>query len=248
MSFTQLKRVCDELRTRLREVTGRQLIDVVSLDEPNGPEDELHFFKLVSWCYVFIFEASHPAVRYILSLLRTANPEEHKTVSLTFDVVNNLRTVRVHNLSPESKRDDYRKRQADIWLVQNGGEPPDWPSCCRSLGSEVSSAIRRLTEKWVQITANKEDAAAVISELIITIDREWPPNAFDRMIEKAADDIGLSGLDCAKYRESRLARWRELTGFFENREHAEAAMSAAIRRELELLFGSHASKVAAMIN
>jgi hypothetical protein len=132
--------------------------------------------------------------------------------------VNNLRSVRVHNLSPENKRDDYKKRQAHIWLIRNGGEPPDWSNCCRSLSSEVSLAIRQLTKKWVQVTANKEDAGSVVSELMIAIDREWPPHAFDRMIEDAASDIGLSGLDCVKYRESRLDRWRELTGFFEGRE------------------------------
>jgi hypothetical protein len=61
------------------------------------------------------------------------------------------------------------------------------------------------------------------------------------MVESAAGDIGLSGLDYIRYRESRLHKWRELTGFFESREHAEAAMSAAIRRELAHLFGSRTS-------
>jgi hypothetical protein len=72
---------------------------------------------------------------------------------------------------------------------------------------------------------------------MIAISREWAPHAFDRLVERAVADIGLSGLDCVKYRESRLERWRELVGFFESREHAEAAISAAIRRELEHLFG-----------
>jgi hypothetical protein len=54
MSFVQLKDVCDEFRTLLRAATGRELIDAVSVDEPKEPEDELHFIKLVSWCYVFV--------------------------------------------------------------------------------------------------------------------------------------------------------------------------------------------------
>jgi hypothetical protein len=241
MSFVRLKSACDGFRTLLKQATGRELIDAVSVDEPKDPEDELHFLKLVSWCYVFVFEASQPSVRYIMSLLRRANPEEHKTVSSTFEALNNLRTVRVHNLSPESKSDDYKRRQVHIWLLQNGGNPPDWACCCRALARDVTSTINRFVEKWNQVTANEEDAASVVGELAIVIDREWPPHAFDRMIESAASDIGLSGLDCVKYRETRLDKWRELTGFFESREHAEAAMSAAIRRELEHLFGSRIS-------
>jgi hypothetical protein len=242
MSFVILKSACDGFRTLLRQDTGRDLIDAVSVDEPKEPEDELHFLKLVSWCYVFMFEASQPSTKHILSLLRKANPESHRAISLTFETVNNLRTVRVHNLLAESRRDDQKRIQAHIWLLQNCGDPLDWPCCCRALSNEVTSAIDRLVEKWNQVTADKDDAASAVGDLMLAIDREWPPHAFDRMVETAANDIGLSGLDYVKYRQSRLKEWRELTGFFESRDHAEAAMSAAIRRELEHVFGNPTSK------
>jgi hypothetical protein len=241
MNFGLLKSTCDEFRKLLREATGREVIDAVSLDEPKGSQDELHFLKLISWCYVFIFEASHPVARFILSLLRTSNPEQHKAVSAIFETVNNLRTVCVHNLSPQNKRDDYKSRQSRIWLIQSGGDPLDWPSCCRSLSQQVADAIRCLIERWHQATAVKEDAETVVKELAITIDREWPPHVFDRLVETAARNIGLDGLDCSKYRESRLDKWRELIGFFETREHAEVAISGAIRRESEHLFGVRSS-------
>lgn len=242
MSFAELKSTCDGFRALLRQATGRELIEAVSVDEPNDPYDELHFVKLVSWCYVFIFEASQPAARFVLSLLRAGNPDVHTAVSSIFEDVNNLRTVRAHNLSPSSKRDDYKKRQADIWLVQNGGDPFDWPRCCRSLYQQVTSAVHRLTEKWSQVTANLEDAASVIEELMIAVNREWPPHAFDRIVEGAVADIGLSGFDCAKYREGRLEQWRALVGLFESRQHAEEAMKVAIRLELERLFGNRMSR------
>jgi len=237
MTFGDLKSSCDEFRAVLREATGRELVTAISVDEPVEPQDELHFVKLVSWCYVVLFEASQPATRYILSLLRTANPREHRTVAAIVENVNHLRTVRVHNLSPESKGDDYKQRQANIWLLQNGGEPIDWPRCCQSLCTEVTSAIRLLIEKWRRTTASIEDRAAVIQDLIVTIDREWPPHAFDRMVDNAAREIGLRGFDCVKYRQHRLDKWRDLVGFFESRAHAEAAMNSAIRRELEQVFG-----------
>jgi hypothetical protein len=240
MTFAELKSACDDFRAVLREATGRELVNAVSVDEPVEPQDELHFVKLISWCYVILFEASQPTTRYILSLLRAADPRDHKSVATVIENVNHLRTIPVHNLSPESKSDDYKRRQASIWLLQNGGEPTDWPRCCKSLCAEVTSAIRLLIEKWRRTTANVEDRAAVIRDLIVTIDREWPPHAFDRIVEGAAQEIGLQGFDCVKYRQYRLNEWRELVSFFESRAHAEAAMNSAIRCELEHLFGSPA--------
>jgi hypothetical protein len=167
MTFAELRSACDGFRALLREATGRELITAVSVDEPVEPQDELHFFKLVSWCYVLLFEAGQPATRYVLSLLRTAQPDEHKTINSVFEHVSCLRTVRVHNLLPESRSDDRKRRQAGIWLVQNGGEPPDWPRCCDSLCTEVASAIRLLIEKWCRLTANIEDAAVAVQDLIV---------------------------------------------------------------------------------
>ena len=238
MSFIEIKDVCDQFRSLLLAATGRELIDLISVDEPLEPYDELHFIKLVSWCYVCLFEASQPAARYILSLLRTASPEDHRQVNSAFEHVNNLRTVRAHNLLPQNKRDDYKKRQAHIWLIQNGGDPPDWASCCDSLSREVTSAVERLVRKWIEVTSSADDAASIVDQLLIVVDREWPPLVFDRIVEAAAAEIGLLGLDYVKYRESRLDRWREVVGYFETREHAETAISSAIRAELGQLFGT----------
>jgi len=148
------------------------------------------------------------------------------------------RTVQVHNLSPENRSDEYKKRQADIWLTQNGGDPIEWGTCCRSLCMEVATAIESVANKWRQMTTSKEDAEPAIMELNLIVDREWPPHDFDRMVESAAIEIGLKGLDCVKYRESRLDGWRQLVTLFETREHAQAAVNAAIRRELQRVFGN----------
>lgn len=238
MTFAELKNAYKEFRDFLRETTERELIVDVSVDEPIAPEDELHFLKLVSWCYVMLFEASQPTTRYILSLLRASDPSAHKQAHSVLENVNYLRTVRVHNLSPINKGDVRKQKQADIWLLRSGGEPTDWLQCCETLCSEVVSTIRLLSEKWRLTTAITEDRAAIVQNLITTIDREWPPHAFDRIVEGAVEKIGLQGFDCVKYREHRLNDWRVLVGFFETREDSEAAMTMAIHRELEQRFGN----------
>jgi hypothetical protein len=241
MIFAELKDLCEEFRILLAKATGRGVVTLVSVDDPGGPHDELHFIKLVSWCYVLLFEAGQPTIRYVVSLLRAADPNEHNAISSIINDVNYLRTVRVHNLLPESRGDDYKRRQASIWLVQNGGDPPDWPRCCDALCSQVASAIHLLIKKWRRLTTNAEDAAAAVRDLLVTIDREWPPHAFDRIVEDAATEIGLHGFDHVKYRQYRLNTWREWVSFFESRERAEVAMKVAIRRELEQLFGANIS-------
>jgi hypothetical protein len=183
-------------------------------------------------------EASEPTVRHIFSLLRTASPGDFRTARRMVQNVNHLRTVRVHNLSSESESDQYKRRQADIWLTQHGGDPFNWGRCCGALCAEVASAVEILGNKWRNMATSEEDAGSAVRDLLIAVDREWPPHFFDRMVESAAIEIGLKGLDCVKYRESKLDRWRQLVTLFETREHAQEAVNSAIRRELEQVFGN----------
>jgi hypothetical protein len=55
-------------------------------------------------------------------------------------------------------------------------------------------------------------AAAAIVALSIIGTETW-----------SSSKIGLRGLDCVKYRESRLDKWRQLVACFETREHAQVA-------------------------
>ena len=68
------------------------------MEEPTVAEDELHFVRLVLWSYVFWFEASHPASKHVVSLLRTAKPTEARTVEATFRGMQYLRRIRAYNL------------------------------------------------------------------------------------------------------------------------------------------------------
>lgn len=238
MTFAQLKEACERLRVVVDGTTGRNLISQVTVEEPRESLDELHFLKLVSWCYVFLVEASNPAARYITNLVRASSPGDFKRVESVNDDVICLRTVRVHNLSAASRSDDRKKTRATVWLALNGGDPLDWVTCCDALCTHVIVAVEILERKWLDVTSSKEDSANVIEHLLATIDREWPPHVFDRLIDAAASKLGLKTFDTVRYRELRLKELRSLASLFEIREHAEVAMSAAIYRELERTFGN----------
>jgi hypothetical protein len=238
MTFSEMKSACDDFRALLYSSTGHNCVHEVTVSEPHGDEDELHFVRLVLWCYAFWFEACHPAGNHIASLLKVASPQHHKKVEECFRIVRNLRTATAHNLAPPSKENDRTSQQATIWLKANGGEPRDWRRCCHVLSEEIRNAVELLYNAWSSLIKDSDDAEAGIQRLLQALKRDWPAHGFDRMVEVAVDSLGIFGLDIIAYRSKRLQDWRILAGYFEDRNLAEGALQRAIRQELSDLFGS----------
>jgi hypothetical protein len=237
MNFTDVRTACDRFGQLLLSTTSRSYIDAISVEEPSGPEDELHFLKLIVWCYAFWFEAGHPAVKHVASLLRTSSPENFKIVSESFRSVQYLRTVRAHNMLSTSREDEYKTTQAKLWLIIAGGEPTNWQRCCRRLCEDVTKAVDLLHQAWAAVTIDDEDARSGKEQLQLAVQREWPAHNFDRLVEEAVIRVGLESFDIVAYRVTRIARWQELTKFFSDSQDAERALRRAIFRELESLFG-----------
>jgi hypothetical protein len=237
MKFADVKVACDQFGLLLLTTTSRRYIAPISVEEPTGTEDELHFFKLVLWCYVFWFEACHPAGKHIASLLRTSTPTDYKKVMDAFRAVQQLRTVRAHNMQPTSKEDEYKTTQAGLWLTTSGGEPTDWQKCCRRLCESIATSVGLLHRTWTAVTSEDDDAEIGKAQLQMAVDREWPAHRFDRLLEEAAARAGLESLDIVAYRTTRLTRWQELAKFFVDSQDAEQALRRAILRELEDIFG-----------
>lgn len=237
MKFADVKSACGQFGEVLRATTSRDYIEAINVEEPTGTEDELHFIKLVMWCYVFWFEASDPAGKHVASLLRTASPDDHKKVNETFRSVHALRTVRAHNLRMTDRGDDYTRVQARLWIVSTAGEPADWEQCCRRLCEEVTASVKLLIQAWTSVTENAEDAEAGVERLRLSVDREWPAYRFDRLVAAASAELGLDGLDVVAYRTKRLSGWKELSRLFGDDRAIEEALNRAIFRELEVLFG-----------
>ena len=237
MSFDALAEAADRLRTALHASTGRHLVADVSLETPGDDRGQAAFIKSVLWGYVLWFEASQPAGRYLMNIVRNSSPEDQKAASRAFQDLQNLRTFHAHNLLPSSNSDQYKLSQAKAWFAQNGGAERDWDRCTSTLCSDVAGALDILCAHWNRVTASPEDADMAIPALIESLNRHWEPHLFDRMIEEVAASLGLADFDPVMYRGTRLDDWRRIAEFFLDRTSAEAALRRVIHQEMSIKFG-----------
>mgnify|MGYP006900563955 CR=1 FL=1 len=235
MTFYNLREAAERLRRSISDSCGQNLIDIVSVDEPNS-DDELGFYKLVLWCYVFWYEACPPAGRHILSILRSNSPVEHKTASSTFTVVNYLRTRMAHNLGT-SRGDQHKLTQAGIWLEQHGGQEIDWAQCVAALGDSMTVAVSALSTQWELLMKSPEDAMTAVERLLLEVHQDWPPHRFDPVITEVAESMSLEGLDVVRFRQTRQEEWQKLARLFISRPDAEVAIRRIIYSEMTRTFG-----------
>ena len=237
MSFAHVRSGAAELRQLIRESTGRDLLAAISLEEPVEPEDELHFIKLIAWCYGLLIEAGPAIFRHLQALTRLHNPSAAEEFQNARQSVLNLRTVKFHNLLSESADDERKKRHARIWLLSNGGEPINWTFCCNALSIQVVTAIKIVHSTWIRTIALEEDRDNAVGRMLLAVDNKWPAYIFDEMLERAAHEIGVKGLDIVQFRSNRLNQWQELASYFQTPELAQAGVERAVKAELMTLFG-----------
>lgn len=236
MRFGDVKEELESLRECLRESTGSELFDEITVDEPVGHGDELDFFRLVVWGYVMLNEAGAVAIKHLCSMLRISDPSEMKKVSRIREDVHNLRTARTHNLPIGVKSNDHKRRQAEVWVFENGGDPPNWNQCCDVLCQNLATLLRSLLLVWKRSVDSTEDRALSIEQLKMAVDRNWPAHEFDPLVEEAAMALGISGLDIPKFRGAHLDSWRSYLEFFHDTQTARVAIAAVIHNELEARF------------
>lgn len=235
MTFGDVEVACQSLREKLRQSTGITLSEV-SVERPSDPEDELHFVRLVAWGYVFLVEVASTPIRHIQTILRGANPREHKKVADAVRLVRNLRTSQAHQLSDGSSSDLATKNFVSQWLAINDGDQR-WPTRIRLLCGSICEAIGAIIEKWDALTADEPSRADAVAALLSAVDRQWPPHLFDRFLEEAATELGINGMDYPLYRALRMDDWRKLADCFQSRDDAEVALKSAIRSDLRATFG-----------
>ncbi|RQN33690.1 hypothetical protein [Paraburkholderia tropica] len=238
MNFSQVCQAADELRQLLNTSTGRTMVDQVTIEIPKLPEDELHFVRLVTWAYAFIYEAGQPAFNELKRLVKVSQSPKASECAATQSIVQCLRTNIAHNLPGATGTDEKQRRQAKAWYLEHGkGYPPDWQESNRALCDSLLGWITEYKTAWERAIQDSEDRKNAIASLIAAVENEWPPHLFDRMVEDAATRLGLDGLNATDYRKDRFEGWRKMARCFEKREFAEVAMRRLIHKELQAHFG-----------
>lgn len=237
MNFHEVLNSANELTTLFNSSTNYEMVKKVTLGHPKDPLDELYFIKLVTWSYGFFVEAGQSAFRELGNLLKVFDPPAATRNGINNKTVQDLRTVFTHNLTGDERSSGARaRRQVDIWLLQNGGSPTDWESCCKALCSLVIETITNLRVCWDNVISGEEDRASSIEKIREAVENKWAPHELDRMIEEAVQVYNISGLDVVAYRKLRWEEWSDLLKCFSNRNDADVGLRRIIHAELKAKF------------
>lgn len=219
------------------ENIGGAEIREISLDVPACPLDELFFRKAIAWFYVLLNETG-PFLRFSAKLLRSDPQASEKFGKFKF-LVECARTIHAHNLTQGSQSDEKKKRQYDIWLIENGGDPVDWVMCCQSLLAEAGGVLAEIQSRYARLCEVEFDRVEMWREYASDKRTHWDAHEFDPIIERATNDLKIEQIDCSLFRKegNRLERWRKCVAMFDSREAAVKAIERAIFAELSGIFG-----------
>ena len=213
------------------------LFSPISVDEPTAPEDELHFLKLVSWTYILFVECFPILYKQIGSTIRVSDAATFKRINEIQQNIQALRTFQGHNLLANSASDQRKISLVTIWRQNYGGSPIIWSNCCTALCDQTIEILKYLEVAISKIFMDQEDASQFNNDLRFTVERNWEPHEFDRIVDDAAKEIGIEGIDVVKYRDSRIKIWRDTVSLFSVRAEANIAVSRSIKEELNQKFG-----------
>jgi len=236
MNYVQLEAAVATLTSTINRDLGREAIKPMTLETPQPPPDELHFFRLVVWCYGFVFEAAADVLKECKSLMKQNAPERTNRYDLVSRTVNNLRTYKVHNLPP-SKSNDQKRAQAEAWLAEfkHGGD--GMARASEQLCKMTLEVLNDITSLWTAATADPGDALQLIEQVLNSLDNAWPPHEFHRIAEEEAKNIQLHGFNAKNFCEKYLAEWRAIGACFLDRKSGEAGIRRAIQTTMYATFG-----------
>ncbi len=236
MNYAQLEAATTALTNMINRDLGRVAIKSMTLETPRPPPDELHFFKLVVWCYGFFYEAAADVLKECKALMKQNAPDRTNRYDLVTRTVNNLRTFKVHNLPP-SKSNDQKRAQALAWLAEFNNESDAMARAAEKLCQMTLEILNDVTVLWMAATKDPGDASQLIKQIQDSLDNAWQPHELHRMVVETAEDIQLSGFDAKIFCDKYFEEWRKLGGFFLDRESGEAGIRRAIRTTMQSVFG-----------
>ena len=235
MTFSSLNAAVMDLRNVLRTFVGPDALGEINLRPPVGEDSEASFLRLVAWSYVLIFEVGRVTIPYLMKL-PTRNAAVRKNSDRTRSLVRELRTWSFHNLGLTEARDLALSRRVHTWFQQTCGACPpesgeDWTACCQDLCGHVVELVGQCKSAMDVALSAEDGGVSVVDDLRRRIERVWPAYRFDEIIEDVGTRLGIR-VDSRKFRESRLARWRDYVDAIPEGDDLERHVVRLIEREL----------------
>ena len=234
MIFAELNAEFVHLRGSLRTFVGEGALEEISVSPP-ASNDEASFLRLITWSYILVFEAGRITIPYLLKLpsgleYPQRSPFDARTL------LHDLRTWCSHNLAFEKDHDLAISKRVSLWFIDSCGVNPPirrehWRSCFHALCSEIGKILAHCRGAVAMVLGGREDGEAVITDLRFRLDRNWPAHRFDELVSDAATRIGQM-LDAQRFRETRIAKWREFLETIPQADEPEVQLGRLIERDV----------------
>lgn len=236
MRFVDLEKSFADLRSAFNNTVPHPLVGDISVPAPTEPIDELHFTRLVAWCYVLLIEVAGPPIKHVQSILRGTDPNKHSQIKETIRVIQCLRTYQSHQLD-SSKSDLATKNFVTTWMTQYSSEPI-WENRCQAICAAVAASTNVIASTWIGLCKNQDQKKAIVATLLDVLNKQWPAHHFDRVIEEVASGHDIIGLNVVEYRKLKIEGWQKLIACFEERDAAEEAIKRVIGADFVGTFGA----------
>lgn len=237
MNFLVLQEAAVAFTNMVNADLGRDVIDPVTLETPEPPPDELHFTRLIMWCYGFFYEAAADVLKECKALLKTRDADQTNRYDRSARVVQNLRTFKVHNLPPS--RENLKKQQsARDWIAEASEKGEGIHGATQALCEITLAMLSAVSIAWKESTLDPGDRAQLVERVLRSLENTWQPYQLDEIVTSVADEIGLKGFDAKAFRNIHLETWRSSARCFVDREAATAGLRRTIRRAMENTFGA----------
>lgn len=236
MNFLLLEEAAIAFTNMVNADLGRAAIHPVTLETPEPPPDELHFNRLVVWCYGFFYEAAADVLKECKALLKTRAPEQTNLYERSARVIQNLRTYKVHNLPPN--RDNLKKQQmAREWIADASVKGQGIDGATQELCEITIAMLSVVTAAWKESTKDPGDRDQLVERVVHSLEDTWQPYQLDEIVNNVANEIGLEGFDAKAFRAIHLEVWRSSARCFVDRDAATLGLRRIIRRAMENTFG-----------
>ena len=234
-----------ELEQRASSLIGIQRLafQEISIRNPSFYSPELAFYQVLTWLYVFYYEAGRISIPFLMDKFSTYGLDTVGKHRQHYEDVRLLRTYLQHNLNLESSRDLTLRRSSERWFSYTcgssmPGSSNDWECCLMEILSAAESFLLN-TIDCVREIERDQSCESIVSQWSVRIRLYHPKHEFERIVEMVAHDFGQDGLDSVKLTARFYDKWTKALRFlrddYDFDEEARKLVEQTILSENEAL-------------